>query len=238
MSTRGVEAPEGLLPLPVVLRPAVAEAQRRLREYAQAVDAALTCLVDQTSREEVQSTWLEALADLGAASEGLRKSLNRVSAAAGLPRGGKGRILALFQFQLGHPLSGKQLGAVAGIGEWARRVRELRAEGYDIGSDETRSDLKPGEYVLVSEAPDTRLRDQWNRADAIRRLNIPPKEKLTLFFREHAGQKLTEEQLRHVTRARNLPNLLRDAREAGLLINSYLEDPGLARGQYRLVATP
>ena len=47
---------------------------------------------------------------------------------------------------------------MAGIGEWARRVRELRAEGYDIGSDETRRDLKPGEYLLVSIAPDTLIR--------------------------------------------------------------------------------
>ena len=209
MSISSADAPAGLLPLPVVIRPAVAEAQRRLSEYTQAVDAALARLADQTNHEEVQRSWLEALADLGVESEGLRRSLNRVSAATGLPRGGKGRILALFEFHLGHPLSGKQLGAVAGIGEWARRVRELRAEGYDIGSDEILGDLKPGEYVLVSPSPDTRLRDQWNRAEAIRRLNIPPKDRTHPFLPRARWAELTEEQLRHVTRARNLPHCSR-----------------------------
>lgn len=38
----------------------------------------------------------------------------------------------------------------AGISEWARRIRELRnEEGWNIQTHNDRSDLKPGEYVLV-----------------------------------------------------------------------------------------
>ena len=41
-----------------------------------------------------------------------------------------------------------------GISEWARRVRELRnEEGYDIQTHNDRSDLKPGQYILVSAKP-------------------------------------------------------------------------------------
>ena len=39
-----------------------------------------------------------------------------------------------------------------GTSEWGRRVRELRnEEGYDIQTHNDRSDLKPGQYILVSD---------------------------------------------------------------------------------------
>lgn len=41
-----------------------------------------------------------------------------------------------------------------GISEWARRVRELRdEEGFDIQTHNDRSDLKPGQYILISTKP-------------------------------------------------------------------------------------
>ena len=40
------------------------------------------------------------------------------------------------------------------ISEWARRVRELRdEEGFQILSHNDRSDLKPGQYILISSKP-------------------------------------------------------------------------------------
>ena len=40
------------------------------------------------------------------------------------------------------------------ITEWARRVRELRTEeGYQIQTHNDRSDLKPGQYILVDPKP-------------------------------------------------------------------------------------
>ena len=48
-------------------------------------------------------------------------------------QGGKVRILRHLQAHVGQAISGEELGIVSGIGEWARRVRELRVEdGYDI----------------------------------------------------------------------------------------------------------
>ena len=37
--------------------------------------------------------------------------------------------------------------------EWARRVRELREEGYQILTNNDRSELKPGEYLLEDPEP-------------------------------------------------------------------------------------
>lgn len=44
--------------------------------------------------------------------------------------------------------------AAGGISEWARRVRELRTEeGYQILTHNDRSDLKPGQYLLLDPKP-------------------------------------------------------------------------------------
>lgn len=52
-----------------------------------------------------------------------------------------------------------ELRTVAGdISEWARRVRELRTEeGYQILTHNDRSDLKPGQYLLLDATPEPAL---------------------------------------------------------------------------------
>ena len=49
-----------------------------------------------------------------------------------------------------------ELRAIAGgISEWARRIRELRTEeGYQILTHNDRSDLKPGQYLLLTAKPE------------------------------------------------------------------------------------
>ncbi|HAK97252.1 MAG TPA: HNH endonuclease [Planctomycetes bacterium] len=64
------------------------------------------------------------------------------------------RLLAFFLKNVGKVVTKEQLSAVAGISEWARRVRELRDNfGYDIQSDRDCEDLSPGDYRLTSLAP-------------------------------------------------------------------------------------
>lgn len=47
-----------------------------------------------------------------------------------------------------------ELRKVAGISEWARRVRELRTEeGFHIQTHNDRSDLAPGQYLLEDPKP-------------------------------------------------------------------------------------
>jgi len=56
-----------------------------------------------------------------------------------------------FEAHVGEVLGKDELREVAGISEWARRVRELRdEEGMQIRTSTDREDLKPGEYVLES----------------------------------------------------------------------------------------
>lgn len=52
-------------------------------------------------------------------------------------------------------MDSKELQTVSGgISEWARRVRELRTEeGYMILTHNDRSDLKPGQYLLLNPKP-------------------------------------------------------------------------------------
>ena len=61
-----------------------------------------------------------------------------------------------FLANIGRVLNSEELREVAGgISEWARRVRELRTEeGYQILTHNDRSDLKPGQYILLTAAPE------------------------------------------------------------------------------------
>lgn len=69
--------------------------------------------------------------------------------------GAKALLRAHFLENIGKVLSSEELYEVAGgKSEWGRRVRELRnEEGFEILTHNDRSDLKPGQYVLVSEKP-------------------------------------------------------------------------------------
>jgi len=69
--------------------------------------------------------------------------------------GARAKLRAFLLQHVGQVFDGPTLREVAGdISEWARRVRELRdQEGYDIQTHNDRSDLKPGQYVLVSAKP-------------------------------------------------------------------------------------
>jgi hypothetical protein len=59
-----------------------------------------------------------------------------------------------FLKNIGKVLGSDELSEIAGISEWARRVRELRNEyGYNIQTHNDRSDLKPGQYILVDLKP-------------------------------------------------------------------------------------
>lgn len=69
--------------------------------------------------------------------------------------GARARLRAFFLANIGRVLGWEELRqAAGGITEWARRVRELRTEeGYQILTNNDRSDLKPGEYLLVDPTP-------------------------------------------------------------------------------------
>lgn len=69
----------------------------------------------------------------------------------GKEKGSRAKLRAFFIMNVGKVLDSDTLKKAAGdVSEWARRVRELRREeGMNILTHNDRSDLKPGQYILV-----------------------------------------------------------------------------------------
>lgn len=72
------------------------------------------------------------------------------------PNSARTKLREHFLKNIGKVMNSDELREVAGnISEWARRVRELRTEeGYQIQTHNDRSDLKPGQYILMSPKPE------------------------------------------------------------------------------------
>lgn len=116
-------------------------------------------------------------------------------------------------------INGKELMVVSGIGEWARRVRELRVQfGWSIisgltgkemaqeeevlSSDIDLSAMKPSEYILLDEAQDRDAAFRWNTANEIRRKKLSVRDKILEYLIKNVGKKVTGEELRYVARNR------------------------------------
>jgi predicted house-cleaning noncanonical NTP pyrophosphatase (MazG superfamily) len=68
--------------------------------------------------------------------------------------GSRDKLRKYFLEHIGEVLDSDTLREIAGVSEWARRIRELRnEEGYQILTHNDRSDLKPGQYLLEDSAP-------------------------------------------------------------------------------------
>lgn len=70
--------------------------------------------------------------------------------------GARDSLRDFFLSNLGRVLDSDELRAASGnISEWGRRIRELRnEEGYPILTHNDRSDLKPGQYLLLTAKPE------------------------------------------------------------------------------------
>ncbi|MCQ9471642.1 HNH endonuclease [Pseudomonas alliivorans] len=112
-------------------------------------------------------------------------------------------------------IKGDELMVVAGIGEWARRVRELRVEqGWSIITGVTADEMiKAGDlnlhglgcgslmvddYLLLDERQDRDAAFRWNSANTIRKKKIGVKEKLLEFLKLNVMRAVTGEELRYV----------------------------------------
>jgi len=112
---------------------------------------------------------------------------------------------------------------VSGIGEWARRTRELRQDfGWNIITGITAkeigeaanddeggpitidgidiSKLKPDEYILLDEKQDTEAALRWNQANTIRKKNASVQDKILELLRLNVGKPVTGEELRYVAK--------------------------------------
>lgn len=70
--------------------------------------------------------------------------------------GARDQLRDYFLANLGRVLDSDELrDASGGISEWARRIRELRnEEGFQILTHNDRSELKPGQYLLLAAKPE------------------------------------------------------------------------------------
>lgn len=69
-------------------------------------------------------------------------------------KGSRAKLRDYFVEHAGKVLNSDTLRDVAGTSEWGRRVRELRnEEGMNIVTHNDRSNLKPGEYLLLNTKP-------------------------------------------------------------------------------------
>jgi hypothetical protein len=129
------------------------------------------------------------------------------------------RILYYFKKYPFTIIGGDELLVVSAIQEYARRVRELRVQfGWSIVNgitakqmmdedgfhldDANYSNMRPSDYILLSEQQDREAAHRWNIANDIRREHIAVRDKLIKFFRTNVGKKITGEELRYVARDR------------------------------------
>lgn len=191
---------------------AVASATGEVAEIKALLDNFLTKLGNDDLREKVRSLIpaFHKLRDLG--SSLISRSI------ASSARGRLEHYLRAYPKIL---IDADELLVVSGIGEWARRVRELRVQfGWWIYSgvtireiaeaepelvDDLRNMLAsdplkvhPDQYVLVREEQDRDAAHRWNLLNGIRREPTGVKAKLLKYLRANVGQIITGEELRYL----------------------------------------
>lgn len=133
---------------------------------------------------------------------------------------GSERILAYLRKYPLTVIEGDELMVVAGIGEWARRVRELRkesgwaiitgttaklmdAEGDFLISGIEVSALGPDDYILLDKNPDRDAAHRWHIANEIRKKNISVQDKILEYLRRNVGKPITGEELQYLAKDRS-----------------------------------
>lgn len=181
--------------------------------------------------------WLGALAAMGRRDVVNRRLAARVAKHVGLPGGAKARLLAYLRLKQGQVVDKDELSGVSGIYEWGRRLRELRVEeGWRISSDQTRDDLKPGQYVLESAEPDATLRMRWQTANRIRRTPGSATSRILAYFQANLKKTVSKDELRYVSGIQEHPRRVRELAEAGWQIDSHLDRTDLHPGEYVLIS--
>lgn len=132
----------------------------------------------------------------------------------------RARILAYLRKFPRTVIHGNELMVVAGISEYARRIRELRVqEGWPIVSGLTlkqmlvegeasvdgfaelnMADLKSDAYILLQENADREAAHRWNAANRIRKSSLSIKDKFISFFRANVGNAISGEELRYLAK--------------------------------------
>lgn len=165
------------------------------------------------------------------------------------------RLLYYFKKYPGVVLSQHELAIVAGISEWARRVRELRVElgwsiftgktilemietgDLDVSSQPEIADMSPSDYIMTTTDQDREAAYRWKVAKDIREKKVSVKDKVLEFLRENVGSAVSGEELRYVAKDKTeWARRVRELRtEEGWPISTYWNGrPELKSGMYLL----
>lgn len=127
----------------------------------------------------------------------------------------RGRLLHYFREYPLTALAREELAVVGGIGEWARRVRELRVEyGWSIVSGITAKEmasegewglpeidpakLRKDDYVLTSLIQDKEAAFRWHTAKEIKGRPGAARDKMLAYLRANVGTPVSGEELRYI----------------------------------------
>jgi hypothetical protein len=215
---------------------------RTLEALRRAVDRAAVIadeleLHSRRAADVTQDEWLIALGRLGASLAELRRAVNDVSPALGLPSSAHDRILRYLRLRVGKVVTKDELEGVAGISEWARRVRELREDGgWQISTNSHRPDLRAGEYVLESPTADPELAARWRTARAIQRSRRPATDRVLDYLRSNVGRTVQPDEIAYVGGVADASGVVQELVDAGWQIVSAEGDAGQGGGGYRLTS--
>ncbi|RLA50870.1 MAG: HNH endonuclease [Gammaproteobacteria bacterium] len=132
----------------------------------------------------------------------------------------RGRILSYLRKYPMTVLQGDELMVVAGISEYARRIRELRVEhgwpilsgsaindmledGEDLGYINNIDEVKSDIYILLEDRQDRDSAYRWNLANDIRKSDLSVKDKILLYLRRNVGKNITGEELKYLAKDRS-----------------------------------
>jgi hypothetical protein len=199
------------------------DAAPELRSLAARIDEISTYLDDPEARHELDEvvTRLRLLI--------LRHFGRKPRARHG--EGARAIIREYFHDNVGRWIDGEEIAVVSGIGEWARRVRELRVEeGYEIEEQD-------GRYCLRHSQPDGKSAAHWEKLHAIRQTDGSARDRILELFKSHVGEVLNRNEIEYAGKIKEGTRRLRELRdEFGWPIESHVDDPSLQPGQYRLVS--
>jgi hypothetical protein len=133
------------------------------------------------------------------------------------------RIIAYLQKYPKKVIDGDELMVVSGIGEWARRLRQLRVEkGWRISSGvlfkEIAEDepeviesfkealgvdplsIKTDQYVLMSESQDRDAAHRWYMLNDIRKSKLSVRDKILEYLRRNVGLEIPGDELKYLAK--------------------------------------
>ena len=219
-----------------------ARLQRSIQRAARRLEAIAAELNSVDAESLSGDDWLRVRARIGNLTADFNDRVADVDRLLGTT-GGQARILRYLQLRLGEIVSKEELSGVAGIYEWARRVRELRMDhGWAIHSAVTRGDLRVGQYILELDHPDADLARSWTIARKMRKLRTvggpaPSKVRFLQYLKAIYPASADNEQLAYVagSSTQSVRHLADLADDGWLIVSSAENGAGTVTG-YRLAS--